>query len=732
MPQDPFSPRDSGTLRLPPVAPGMNRISPPGSAQNFRKERLLDEVRGGTGAADANLLERARKHMEQAISAESENRAAALEDLKMKTGDQWDPNVVATRNIDKRPCLTVNKFPTFVHQITNDLRQNRPSICINPVGDKGDPEVAKLYRGLIRAIERDSVADIAYDTAVDGAVSKGFGYWRIVTEWENETSFNLVICIKRIRNSFCVYLDPTRQEPDGSDARWGFVTELMKREDFEQKYPHADPMPFAQAGMGETMKNWLTRDEIRIAEYFEIEYKPRELVRLDNGHVGWRDELDVLALRRHSIVDSRESAEPTVMWYKLTALEVIQRREWPGRWIPIVQVVGDEEDIEGKVKWAGVIRHAKGAQQMYNYGRTAEIEAVALAPKAPWVMEEGQIEGHEDEWKMANVQSMPYLLYKSVNLGGRPAPPPQRQQFAQVPVGIEAVIQGAAQDMLATTGIRFDATMNERLMDESGKAIRELRRTGDIGAFHYVDNLARSLRHTGMILLDLIPKIYSEPRMVTILRDDDKEELVRIDPNAEKPVGQIQDAGGKPVTVFNPTAGRYGVTVTIGPSYATKRIEASENMIQFARALPQTAMLIADLIAKNQDWPGADEIAARLAKTLPPQLLTPEPRDMSPQMQALLSGLDMQVKTLTQQLQQAMAALADKNADRALLADKAEKDFEAKLLKVVSDMETKMAAVEEKAAANVATHIRSLVDTVVKLEQGLATKSGGGGQNASA
>ncbi len=686
----------------------MNKIAP-SMIKADDKGTMLGAPKGER-ARHEKLLARVIKRMDKAIAAESENRKAGLDDRKFKAGDHWPANVTAQRNLDNRPCLTINKIPTFVHQITNDQRQNRPSINISPVGDRGDPEVAKMYRGLIRFIERDCAADIAYDTAYDDAVTMGWGYWRILTEWESPDSFNLSLVVRRIRNPFTVYLDPSHQDPTGADAKWGFVTEMMPRDEFEDKYPDCDPMPFAQAGTGEPMKNWTSKDEIRIAEYFEVEYKTRTLVELDNGHSGWEDELDDITqgyIKRGkiNIIDERESRCPEVMWYKVTAKDVLMEREWLGTTIPIVKVIGDEIDIEGTVKLSGIIRNAKDPQRMYNYWSTAETELIALAPKAPFIVEEGQIEGHEDEWRTANIRSNPYLSYKGTSIAGHPAPPPQRQQFAGVPAGVVQAKQGSAQDMMATTGIRFDATPNERMIDESGKAIRELRRSGDMGSFHFVDNLSRALRRTGEIFVELIPKIYADARVITILREDDKEEQVKIDPSLSKGMGEERRPDGKRMKLFNPKFGKYGVTVTIGPSFATKRIEASENMVAFAKALPQTGALIADLIAKNQDWPGAEEIAARLAKTLPPGLLAPDMKDIPPQVQALLQQQDAQVKDLGEKLKQAMTALQDKGADRALISDKINKDFESKLLKIVSDTETRMAALEEKARDNQNTHL---------------------------
>lgn len=685
------NPRDDGKIGLPKVDAAMNKRGPmPTVTEDPKRLGLKD----GEKADDGALLDRIRKRFERCIDAESENRKAAVDDLKFKAGDQWPSDVVAQRNTDKRPCLTVNKLPTLIHQVTNDQRANRPSINVSPVGDHGDPEAAKMYRGMIRAIERESRADIAYDTAFEGAVSNGFGYFRILTEFDNDNSFNQVIRIKRVRNPFTVYLDPDHQEPDGADCNFGFVTEIIAEHEFKETWPLATMTPFDLSGQGEKFKNWSTKDGVRIAEYFEVSIETRTLVELDNGHIGWEDELGDgvnkdIASGKLIVRRERDSQERKVKYYKVTALEVLERDDWLGRWIPIIPVIGNEIDIEGKVKLSGLIRDAKDSQRMYNYWTTSETEMIALAPKAPWIVEEGQIEGHEAEWKAANTKTYPYLAYKGTSVSGTMAPPPQRQPFAGVPAGIVQAKQGSAQDMMATTGIRFDPSQGgEADHRESGRMLREVRRSTDLGSSHYMDNLARSLHHAGDQLLDLIPKVYDEKRIVMIIREDDTEEKVTIDPHAAKAFQEsLPGPDGKKRKTFNPSAGKYGVQITIGPSYATRRIEASESMMDFAKAMPNVATLIADLIAKNQDWEGAEEMAARLAKAVPPNLLTPDQKDIPPQIQALIQSLEQQLKAMGEERKQMVAALHDKEADRAIARDKIDKDFEAKLIGVIQKTE---------------------------------------------
>lgn len=665
---------------------------------------------------DDEFLKQARKRFDRASSAEAINRKEALEDLKFKKGDQWPESIRADRTIQKRPCLTINKVKMFCHQITNDQRQNRPAINVSPVGDKSDPNTAKMLKGLIRRIERQSNADVAYDTGFDGAVSNGWGYWRVFTEYEDEDTHDQVVKIGRIRNPFRVYLDPDHQEPDGSDAKWGFISDLITRAEFSDMYPKANDLPWEQGGIGDEYKLWSTDTHVRIAEYFFFEYTNRELVTIQNGHTGFEDELaeDIQAqieADENQVVKRRTVRSQKIKWYTITGKEVLEKNDWAGKWIPIVKCIGDEVDIEGKVSLAGLIRDMKDPARMYNFWCTAETELIALAPKAPWIMEEGQIEGHEKRWQEANNKSFPYLLYKGVNLGGKPAPPPQRQPFAGSPAGVVQAKIGASQDMQAVTGIRFDATQQERMYDESGKALRELKRVGDLGNFHYVDNLARSLRHTGRILIDLIPKIYDTPRVLTILREDDSEEQVRIDPSLMKPHAEKQGPNGKTQKLYNPKLGEYEVAVTIGPSFATKRAEAADSMLAFMKAVPQAAPLVGDLIAKNMDWPGAEDIAARLAMMLPPQvqaLLGKQLRDFPPEAKAMIMGMQGQLQQLGQQHQLAMKELNDRGADRAVEYEKIHKKFEADLTKIAAHMqETLLGHVGEK-LNQIAAHVQDM------------------------
>ncbi len=738
-------------IELPPAGPGTNRNAMKsgdpavGTKDNYpqpesardRRQREKEEAKAKEKETkdkkkrDAEIIREAIKRYKKCVEAEADNRAAALEDLKFKAGKQWPADIETQRAQDKRPCLTINGLPTFTHQIANDIRQNRQGINLSPLGNESTKEAAELYAALFRGIERDSAADIAYDTAVESAIDIGFGYWRYITDYESPETHNQIIIVKRVRNAFTVLLDYARQEPDGSDSKFGFVSELVDREDFKSQWPKAQEVSWREKGIGDEWKEWVTRDQIRVAEYFNIEYEKRRLVQLENGHTGFWDELDeslrnkVLA-GQMKIRKERESEIPKVKWYRMTSVEILEEEGWPGKWIPIVEVIGDEIDIEGKVVRSGVIRNAKDPMRMKNYWATAATEVVALAPKTPFILAEGQDEGYEDEWQSANVKPLPVLHYVPVKgENGQIVPPPQRQTSPQVPAGMAEREKQAEQDLMRTTGVRFDASVQERMYDESGKAIKELRRTGDIGSFHYSDNVSRSKRHGGRIMLDLAPKIYDTIRFVSSIAEDGTDSRIKLDPTMNTATGRIPNPfvkpqpGGQPgmpqqggfmqpqgmqgmpgipahqaaepVKVLNLKKGEFSVTVTTGPSYATRRIEAQEQMTQMIGKVPETMRgVVAALMAKYSDWPGSTELYKALVKMLPAGILMPDQKDMPPAVAVFLGNLQQQIQKLTVERMQLMRELTDKKVDQALAKEKIDKDFEAKLLKIAQQAQEAM------------------------------------------
>ena len=611
--------------------------------------------------AQKDALATMRERLQMALGALSSSRNDELDDLRFMAGSpdnnwQWPSNVLATRGnvqgqtINARPCLTINKLPQHVRQVTNDQRQNRPSGKVIPADDRADPQVAEIYDGVVRHIEYMSDADVAYDTACENQVTFGEGYWRLLTEYCDENTFDQDIKIERIRNSFSVYMDPTIQDPCGSDAKWCFITQDMTRDEYERLFPDATPITaLMDQGTGDSATaQWVTQNTVRIAEYFYVEYK-RVKLNLYPGNVTLQEgepedrQMQAMGLMP---VRSRMAQVPQVKWMKTNGYEILEEQDWAGRWIPVIRVIGNEFEVDGQILVSGLVRNAKDAQRMYNYWVSQEAEMLALAPKAPFIGYGGQFEGYETQWKTANTQNWPYLeVNPDVTDGnGSILPLPQRAQPPMAQQGLIAAKMGAADDIKATTG-QYDSSIGATSNERSGRAILARERQGDTGTYHFVDNLARAIRYSTRQIVDLIPKIYDTQRIARIIGIDGETKMARIDPMQPEPVREVRDQAGVVIEkIYNPSVGKYDVVVTTGPSYLTKRQEAMDAMSQILQGSPQLWAVAGDLFVKNMDWPGAEELAARLRKTIDPKLL--EDQD-DPALQAA----NQQIQVLMQEMQ---------------------------------------------------------------------------------
>jgi hypothetical protein len=610
---------------------------------------------------DPDTMATMRHRLQMSMAAYSDSREDELDDLRFMAGSpdnqwQWPADVLATRGavqgqtINARPCLTINKLPQHVRQVTNEQRQNRPAGKVIPVDDNADIEVAAIFDGVVRHIEYMSDADVAYDTACDNQVTYGEGYIRLITEYCNEETFDQDVRIMRVRNSFSVYMDPTIQDPCGADAEWCFVTQDMTKDEYEREFPDATPISsiLSTAVGDESMSAWLDEDTIRVAEYFYYKRK-RETLNLYQDNVSAFKNTDMdkqLRAMYGKPIRSREVDRKKVMWMKTNGYDVLDEREWPGSWIPVVRVVGNEFEVQGQIYVSGLVRNAKDAQRMYNYWTSQEAEMLALAPKAPFIAYGGQFEGYENQWKTANTTNWPYLeVNPDVTDGaGNVLPLPQRAAPPLPQTGLIQAKMGAGEDIKSTTG-QYDASLGAQGNERSAKAITAREKQGDVGTYHYVDNLARAIRHITRQLVDIIPKIYDTQRIARIIGVDGEVSMVKMDPMQQEPVKEIRDQnGGLIEKIYNPSIGTYDVMVTTGPGYMTKRQEALDAMSMILQSNPQLWTVAGDLFIKNMDWPGAQEMAKRFKKILDPKVL--EEGDQSPEIMAA----KQQIEALSQEL----------------------------------------------------------------------------------
>jgi hypothetical protein len=603
-----------------------------------------------------------RSRLQMAMAAYSDSREDELDDLRFMAGSpdnqwQWPADVLATRGsvqgqtINARPCLTINKLPQHVRMVTNEQRQNRPSGKVIPADDNADVQVAEIFNGVVRHIEYMSDADVAYDTACDNQVTYGEGYIRLLTEYCNDETFDQDIKIGRVRNAFSVYMDPTIQDPCGADAKWCFITQDILTTEYEEMFPDASPVSTLMAqGVGnESMAQWLAENTIRIAEYFYYENERATLHLYPDNQTAFRGSQrdKQLSSMFGKPIRSREVDRKKVMWMKTNGFDVLEEREWPGKWIPVVRVIGNEWEVEGRMYISGLVRNAKDAQRMYNYWTSQEAEMLALAPKAPFIGYGGQFEGYEMQWKTANTTNWPYLeVNPDVTDGaGSVLPLPQRAPPPLPQTGLIQAKMGAAEDIKGTTG-QYDASLGMGGNERSAKAIVAREKQGDTGTYHYVDNLARAIRHLTRQIVDIIPKIYDTQRIARIIGVDGEVDMVKFNPMQQEPVKEIRDmdTGALIEKIYNPSVGVYDVMVTTGPGYMTKRQEALDAMSQILQSNPQLWAVAGDLFIKNMDWPGAQEMAQRFKKILDPKVLSEG--DQSPEMMAA----QQQIEAMTQEL----------------------------------------------------------------------------------
>jgi hypothetical protein len=653
-----------------------------------------DRRKGGT----EEFLREARDRFRLASEAEHRLRKEMLEDLRFTIGDQWPEEIRKQRDMDRRPCLTINRLPQFIHQVTNEIKQNRPSALVRPVEDN-DAEVAEVYQGLIRHIERQSKADRVRSYAATFAAITGRGFYRVRSDYASHDSFDQELYVERIKNQMAVYFDPTAKEPDYSDAGYAFIVDDPTHDQYREMFPGSELSGLTDfESIGDRVPGWATRDTIRIAEYFCVHKKKAKLALLEDGSsiiltgAPGEDELPT--------VRTRDTEIPAVRWTLINGAEILEERDWPGMWIPIIPVLGEELDVDGETHLIGMVRNSRDPQRMYNYWASAETETIALAPRAPYIGATGQFEGHEDRWAMANSRNLAYLEYNPQGVNGHPLPPPVRQVFEPPIQAITQARMQSADDLKSTMGI-YDAALGARSNEQSGKAILARQNEADVSNYHFVDALSTAITHEARILIDLIPKIYDRPgRVVRIIGEEDDERTVTLNqPHMDKGVEKIYDL----------STGRYDVSVQVGPSYKTQRQEAAEAMIELTRSMPVIGNAAPDLVVKVLDMPGAKELAERLKRALPPGLADADDQQQIPpaakaqidQSMQMVDALAQQVNALMDELESKRAEIESKERIEAAKIDLQRDQLQAQMtieqMKIASQEELALLKAEMEA-----------------------------------
>lgn len=674
-----------------------------------KKKSSIDDLYGKPKKAsnkdnsDNELIAKARERAREGASYWSKNWELWEDDLKFITGDQWPDQVKNERELEQRPCLTNNVLPTFVEQVIGDQLQNKPAIKINatdvtrvPDNETGEDttlkisslssskeyELAEALQGVIKNIEYNCDAEDAYDVAFQSAVESGCGYLRVRSDYLADDTFEQDLIIEAIENQFSVTIDPAAKKSDKSDMMWCLVDDQMLKEDFKNKYPEASIEPVNSDGV-DGVGSWFSENTVRVSEYFTREAVTKKIALLSDGRSMCLEDIepiiDELLEQGVSIVRERNVKTFKTVWRKITGKEVLEGPvELKCSTVPVIPVYGKSTTIKKKKIYRSAIRNSKDAQRMANYWDSAATEAVALAPKAPFTGTPEQVEGFEDEWETANTTNHSFLPYNPQYQGDTG---PRRQQPAIVP-SAEISMSMQSSDKIKSTMGMFDASVGAAGNEISGKAILARQREGDTGSFRFIDNLSKAIRRVGRLLVELIPTIYDTERVVRLKFPDETEDFIKLNEQV------FDDEGGEWVTISDLSVGKYDVVVTTGPAYTTQRMEAADAMVNFAQAVPQAAAVMGDLIAQNMDWPGADVIAERLKKIVPPNVLTKDEReklqeDMPEQTEPTP---EQQVEIAKTQADMAQAEADTAQAQADMLKAQLETEEAQKQLAMIEDM----------------------------------------------
>lgn len=647
-----------------------------------------------------DILTEAKKRYQIASEAWNEYRHTANDTLKFVAGEQWDNQLKMNRTNAGLPSLTANKLKSFLRQITNEARQNTPSIQIDPRDNLESEEKAKVLSGLIRTIENESNADTAYDTACEYAASVGLGYFRLISEYVSDDSMQQKLVIKAIDDPNTVLIDPTHRDKAGADMSYAFLITKLSKEDYLRLYPDSKMAnSVTTTGWSDVDNIWVSEHDVLIAEYYYKDWKEKTLYETINTLTGERDTtfyVDKKSVKEGflKILKDRKVQIPMIRWCKLNDVEILEETEWPGPFIPVIPVKGNETWVDGKRIISGACQDAIDSQRAFNYFFSLQAELVQLAPKAPFIGEIRQFANFEKLWRDANVAPNAYLPYNAISLDGQPLPAPQRQSV-EVPIQAAGSLCAQAADNLKSIFGIFDASLGAQGNETSGKAILARQQQSHTTNYHFYDNLIRSITHLGRCILAAIPVFYDDERIVQITDVAGNKKPVMI--NGQDP---------KNGEFYDMTKGKFDVVIQTGASYSTRREEAATSMMALGQVYPEAMPIISDIMVRNMDWPGAKEVAARLHAAVPPEILqaTDGEEDMQPETVVIqlkkqlqqqgeqLKALNAHAKNTEDELKIAHQELALSKMDKTIQLKKAEMDYNTDSRKL--DIQEQTAAIQ--------------------------------------
>lgn len=647
--------------------------------------------------SQADFLSDMRKEYQADIDFDAENRKHALDDKKFAAGEQWDPIVLEQRQ--GLPCLVINNIPQFTAQLVGDWRESRRAIKVVPSNDE-DVEIASIRGDLIRSIEMQSRAERVYDTAFESVVQSGDGAFRVSVEYARDDVFDQDIFIRPIEDSLSVVWDRYSVDPTGRDSRRAFVNDRIPSEEFAAKYGDISPDPLDETLLYNTLQagGWVNDESYQVTEYWRLVERQRVMALFPNGKIFIVDEDNIGKL----VEQNGPPTKTRLTWCSYAQMHLCTGfailagpYEYKLNRLPIIRMSGRVVNVAGRRIRHGIIRFMKDPVRLKNFWRSVAAEQLGYAPKAKWMVTESAVEGKEDLLRKAHISRDPLMIFNDEAVFGQNVLP-------VAPPGIEAALLNEAatnaQDMKDVTGIH-DASLGVKSNETSGRAIMARQREGDVASLTFHDNANAAVLEAGDVINQLLPQIMDGTRIARTIGEDEQMKFVKLnDPYDPESIDL--------------SVGMFDVALSTGTSYTTRRVEAAQAMMDAIQVWPQLMGIAGDLVAKAQDWPGADKLAERLKKTIPPHFLDEDEG----------GGLGITPEQL-QEMQMQLQALAQENeqmkTDRSIDIEKLKIDkynAESQRIRFLSDHEVDTDKVQKEYLQMLLDSSKSLDDFDLKQE----------------
>jgi hypothetical protein len=655
-------------------------------------------------AAEDPIVAEAMRRWKRCAEWEATARERFLDDVKFAEGDpdngfQWPAAMKRNRDVSNRPCLTLNITRQHNLQIRNEAKQNKASIKIRATGGGASVKSANLMEALVRQIEYRSNAQSAYAHAAKYQVDGGIGWFRLITQYVADDSFDQELIIKKVWDPLSVYIDPDAHEDDKSDANFGFVFDLVNKDKFHEAYPEFDGIQSMQPlGVGTSDDDFAGKNYVRICEYFRRVKIPDKLVSFMDPLSGLRKNLlvskmpkglykDLKENKEKNLLKERDTSRMKVEWYLIVGQEVVDETEWAGEYIPLIPMLGEETIVDGIMDRKGHTRYMKDSQRMYNYNASAQVEFVALQSKTPYIASNKAIEEYESMWNTANTVNHSVLIYNAFDPDhpDKPLNPPVRQQPPTSAPGFQEGMETAFNQMMMTSG-QWQNQMGMMGNERTGSAIKARQAQSDTSVYHYQDAYGEALRSCGRKIINLIPHIYDTQRLMRLNMEDGEEFDLEINPKAQNALQEIQnESGAVVVRVLNPSIGKYDVEADVGASYGTRRQETVEALTLVLTQAPALTGIIGDLLLRAMDFKEAREAAMRLKRLVPPQALGDGPTPQEQQLQERLAASQAALSKALQETAKKDLKLVGKDEMRNIDVYKAHTDRVKALADLIPD-----------------------------------------------